>query len=79
MLGSVVCQHSQSIFPIPGELGVQAFITNNVCLFILFLERSCNVWVPGFGTDELKAYKRAPTVEAHKQRMALIKKTLKKY
>jgi len=43
------------------------------------LERSCNVWIPGFGSDELKPYKRAPVTEAHKQRMALIKKTLKKY
>jgi len=43
------------------------------------LERSSNVWIPGFGSDELKPYKRAPVTEAHKQRMALIKKTLKKY
>ncbi len=45
----------------------------------LFTERSCNVWMPGFGTDELKPYKRAPVTDAHKQRMALIKKTIKKY
>jgi len=43
------------------------------------LERSSNTWLPGFGTDELRPYKRAPVTEAHKQRMALIKKTLKKY
>jgi len=43
------------------------------------LERVSNVWLPGFGTDELRPYKRAPVVEAHKQRLALIKKTLKKY
>jgi len=44
-----------------------------------YLERSSNIWVPGFGSDETKAYKRAPVTEAHKQRMALIKKQLKKY
>jgi len=44
-----------------------------------FLERTCNSWAPGFGTDELRAYKRAPVAESHKQRVALIKKTVKKY
>nr|CAG4645926.1 EOG090X0HZC [Lynceus sp. MCZ IZ 141354] len=43
------------------------------------LERQWNMWIPGFGTDELRPYKRAPVTEAHKQRMALIRKTLKKY
>lgn len=52
---------------------------NEDYLFSMITERSCNVWIPGFGTDELKPYKRAPVTEAHKQRMALIKKTLKKY
>nr|CAG4641334.1 EOG090X0HZC [Eulimnadia texana] len=45
----------------------------------LHLERQWNMWIPGFGTDELRPYKRAPVTEAHKQRMALIRKTLKKY
>ncbi|CAH1972797.1 unnamed protein product [Acanthoscelides obtectus] len=44
-----------------------------------FLNRNYNMWVPGFGTDELKPYKRSLTTEAHKQRLALIRKTLKKY
>lgn len=44
-----------------------------------YLERNSGVWVPGFGSEEPKAYKRAPVTEAHKQRMALIKKQLKKY
>lgn len=44
----------------------------------LHLEHSWGMWVPGFGTDELRPYKRAATTEAHKQRMALIRKTLKK-
>ena len=44
-----------------------------------FSDRNWNMWVPGFGSDELRPYKKAATTEAHKQRMALIKKTLKKY
>lgn len=45
----------------------------------LHLERNWNMWIPGFGTDELRPYKRATVTEAHKQRMALIRKALKKY
>jgi len=46
----------------------------------LYLERYLNMWIPGFGTDELKPYKKAPITEAHKQRIALIKKvSSKKY
>lgn len=44
----------------------------------LHLERNWGMWLPGFGTDELRPYKKASTTEAHKQRMALIRKTLKK-
>lgn len=45
----------------------------------LHLERNWNMWIPGFGTDELRPYKRSSVTEAHKQRLALIRKTLKKY
>ncbi|VVC93163.1 unnamed protein product [Leptidea sinapis] len=45
----------------------------------LHLERQWNMWIPGFGNDELRPYKRAAVTEAHKQRMALIRKTMKKY
>lgn len=45
----------------------------------LYLERSFNMWIPGFGTDELRPYKRASLTEAHKQRLALIRRALKKY
>lgn len=45
----------------------------------LHLERNWNIWIPGFGTEDIKPYKKAATTEAHKQRLALIKKTLKKY
>lgn len=45
----------------------------------LHLDRAWNMWLPGFGSDDLRPYKKAPTTEAHKQRLALIKKTMKKY
>lgn len=45
----------------------------------LHLERKWNMWIPGFGTDELRPYKRAAITEAHKQRLTLIRKTIKKY
>lgn len=45
----------------------------------LHLERNWNMWIPGFGTDELRPYKRSTVTEAHKQRLTLIRKTLKKY
>lgn len=45
----------------------------------LYLEQHWNMWLPGFGTDELKPYKRAALTEAHKQRLALIRKAIKKY
>ncbi|XP_070564758.1 transcription initiation factor TFIID subunit 12-like [Ptychodera flava] len=44
----------------------------------LHLERNWNMWLPGFGTDEVRPYKKSTTTEAHKQRLALIRKTLKK-
>lgn len=31
------------------------------------LERNYNLWIPGFGTDELKPYKKNMSTEAHKQ------------
>ncbi|KAK9875900.1 hypothetical protein WA026_009687 [Henosepilachna vigintioctopunctata] len=44
-----------------------------------YLTRNYDMWTPGFGTDELKPLKRSFTAESHKQRLALIKKTIKKY
>lgn len=44
----------------------------------LALERNWNMWVPGFGAEEVRPPKKACTTDAHKQRMALIKKTLRK-
>lgn len=45
----------------------------------MLLERNYNMWISGFGTDEVKPYKRSTLTEAHKQRLALIRRTLKKY
>ncbi|ESO13140.1 hypothetical protein HELRODRAFT_159763 [Helobdella robusta] len=44
----------------------------------LILERNHNIWVPGFGTEEIRPIKKSHMAEAHKQRLNLIKKTLKK-
>ncbi|KAF6205457.1 hypothetical protein GE061_019630 [Apolygus lucorum] len=33
----------------------------------LHLERNWNMWIPGFGTDELRPYKRSSVNDAHKQ------------
>lgn len=45
----------------------------------MHLERNWNIYIPGFGSEELRPYKKAAPTEAHKQRLALIKKTLKKF
>nr|XP_042905572.1 transcription initiation factor TFIID subunit 12 isoform X2 [Parasteatoda tepidariorum]XP_042905574.1 transcription initiation factor TFIID subunit 12 isoform X2 [Parasteatoda tepidariorum]XP_042905575.1 transcription initiation factor TFIID subunit 12 isoform X2 [Parasteatoda tepidariorum] len=44
----------------------------------LSLEKNWNMCIPGFGSEELRPYKKSFSTEAHKQRMALIRKTLKK-
>jgi transcription initiation factor TFIID subunit TAF12 len=46
---------------------------------MLSTERNWNMWSPGFGTEEIRSHKRSATTEAHKSRMALIRKTMKKY
>lgn len=45
----------------------------------ILLERKYNMWIPGFGTEEVKPFKRTALTDAHKQRLALIRRTLKKY
>lgn len=45
----------------------------------LVLERNWSMWIPGFGTDEIRPHKRSAQTEAHKQRLALIRKAIKKY
>ena len=45
----------------------------------LVLERSWNMWIPGLVADDIRPQRRSANTEAHKQRMAVIKKALKKY
>ena len=59
----------------------------------LVLEKNWNMWIPSVGTstggstvgglpneqDSVRPFKRSATSEAHKARMALIRKTLRKY
>uniref|UniRef100_A0A665T568 Transcription initiation factor TFIID subunit 12 n=1 Tax=Echeneis naucrates TaxID=173247 RepID=A0A665T568_ECHNA len=40
----------------------------------LHLERQWNMWIPGYGSDEIRPFKKACTTEAHKQ--VSIKKAL---
>lgn len=32
----------------------------------LFLEKNWNMWIPGFGSEELRPYKKSAVTEAHK-------------
>lgn len=34
---------------------------------LVFPERQWNMWIPGFGSDEIRPFKKACTTEAHKQ------------
>lgn len=65
---------------------VQQFLSKNLFTYVVYyhsyvflylIDRNYNIWSPGFGTDELKPYKRNLTTESHKQRLALIRKALK--
>uniref|UniRef100_A0A8C4QE50 Transcription initiation factor TFIID subunit 12 n=1 Tax=Eptatretus burgeri TaxID=7764 RepID=A0A8C4QE50_EPTBU len=44
----------------------------------LHLERQWNMWIPGFGAEEVRPFRKSLATEAHKQRLALIRKTTKK-
>lgn len=45
----------------------------------MILEKNWGMWIPGFGTDEIRPYKRTAVTEAHRQRLALIRKHTRKY
>ncbi|KAB1269233.1 Transcription initiation factor TFIID subunit 12 [Camelus dromedarius] len=55
-----------------------AFLVSLPLCGLFLAERQWNMWIPGFGSEEIRPYKKACTTEAHKQRMALIRKTTKK-
>lgn len=44
----------------------------------LHLENRWNITVPGYCTDEIRSFKKPSVTEAHKQRLALIRKVSKK-
>lgn len=44
----------------------------------LHLEKHWNITIPGYGSDEVRSYKKPVTSDAHKQRLALIRKAMKK-
>lgn len=80
-----LAKHRQSstldVVDVQMHLGIDSAILTIFYLtnLIFTSERQWNMWIPGFGTDELRPYKRAPVTEAHKQRMALIRKQMKKF
>lgn len=41
--------------------------STSLSLILLFSERQWNMWIPGFGSDEIRPFKKACTTEAHKQ------------
>ncbi|KAJ8027215.1 Transcription initiation factor TFIID subunit 12 [Holothuria leucospilota] len=45
---------------------------------LLHLERNWNMWIPGYSSEESRQHKRPAATESHKQRLALIRKALKK-
>jgi len=38
-----------------------------IFIYVLSLDRNWNMWIPGFGSEDLRPYKKAPSTEAHKQ------------
>nr|CAB3266789.1 transcription initiation factor TFIID subunit 12-like [Phallusia mammillata] len=44
----------------------------------LHLEKHWNITVPGYSSDEIRTVKKSVTTDAHKQRLALIRKATKK-
>lgn len=43
---------------------------------LLHLEKNWNMSLPGFGGDEIKSYRRQITSDIHKERLAVIKKSM---
>ena len=52
---------------------------NNSGFFQFVLEKNWNMWLPGFGFSDIRQRKRPGVTEAHKARLALIRKSLRKY
>lgn len=43
---------------------------------LLHLERNWNMSLPGFGGDEIKSYKKPSASDIHRERLAVIKKSI---
>ncbi|XP_020581415.1 transcription initiation factor TFIID subunit 12 isoform X2 [Phalaenopsis equestris] len=43
---------------------------------VLYVERNWNMTLPGFGGDDIKLYKKPHTTDIHKERLAMIKKSM---
>lgn len=54
-----------SLLLLPAALPV--WLKPQLCAGIFFAERQWNMWIPGFGSEEIRPYKKACTTEAHKQ------------
>lgn len=36
-------------------------------IYFIFLEKKWNMWIPGFGGEELRTYKKSVITDAHRQ------------
>lgn len=36
-------------------------------VLIVYLDRNWNMWIPGYGSEDLRPYKKLPSTEAHRQ------------
>lgn len=61
------------------QISVSGFDQRVVLKIVNLIEQQYKIWVPGFGTDELRPFKRAIITEAHKQRTSLIRKARKNW
>lgn len=41
------------------------FLFKQICF--IFVEKKWNMWIPGFGGEELRTYKKSVTTDAHRQ------------
>lgn len=81
-------RHANTVEVKDVQLHLGKYLKSQMCVMIhssysqlssFITEKNWNMWIPGFGTDEIRPYKRATVTEAHKQRLALIRKSIKKY
>ena len=50
------------------HLGIQTLVSNSLILIgFVSIERCWNIWIPGFGSDDVRSYRKSTTTDAHKQ------------